>query len=343
MLRLHEYSYHRPRDVEEALVLLAGEDALPISGGTDLVPNMKHGLFTPSVLVSLGGISELRGIALHGSAGEIRLSIGATETLSSIAAHPLVTRYFPALASAAGQVAGPQIRNRGTIGGNLCLDTRCTYYNQTRFWRSALGFCLKKDGDVCHVTRVGRRCVAANSADTPPVLMVLGAEVELASPAGTRIVPVRDFFVTDGVWNTVRQPGEIVTRVHIPLPPAGARSVYRKVRQRASIDFPLLALALGAIVSEGGTVDRMEVVVSALGARPRIVHGVEEAVSGRRLEDTADVVAELAHTQCHPLENTIVDPEWRRAMVPIFVRRAIREMVSAGLGGIGGERRQPNA
>jgi 4-hydroxybenzoyl-CoA reductase subunit beta len=342
MLRLHEYSYHRPRAVEEALALLAQEDALPISGGTDLMPNMKHGLFTPRMLVSLGGISDLRGIALRGEAGEARLSIGATETLASIAAHPLVTRHFPALASAAGQVAGPQIRNRGTIGGNLCLDTRCTYYNQTRFWRSALGFCLKKDGDVCHVTRVGRRCVAANSADTPPVLTVLGAEVELASPGGTRIVPVRDFFVADGIWNTVRQPGEIVTRVHIPLPPAGARSIYRKVRQRASIDFPLLSLAVGAVLAEDGTVDRMEVVVSALGARPRIVHGVEKAASGRRLEDAADVVAGLAHTQCHPLENLIVDPEWRRAMVPVYVRRAIREMASAGSAGVG-DASQPNA
>jgi 4-hydroxybenzoyl-CoA reductase subunit beta len=170
MLRLHEYAFHRPRTLAEALDRLAGrEDALPIAGGTDLVPNMKHRLWTPRSLVSLAGVPEMRGISLVPLAGgedrssEVsgELVIGAGETLHAVSANPLVRRHAPSLAAAAGRVAGPQIRNHATLGGNLCLDTRCTYYNQSHFWRQALGFCLKKDGDVCHVTRVGKKCVAA--------------------------------------------------------------------------------------------------------------------------------------------------------------------------------------
>jgi 4-hydroxybenzoyl-CoA reductase subunit beta len=326
MLRLHRYSYHLPDALPEALTLLADEGAMAIAGGTDLVPNMKHRLFTPHRLVALKQLKELRGFALVQGESGSHLSIGAAETLTSVSRNPIVMQHFGSLARAAGQVAGPQIRNQGTIGGNLCLDTRCTYYNQSHFWRQALGFCLKKDGDVCHVTRVGKKCVAANSADTPPVLMTLGAWVQLASADGVRDVPVVDFFVADGSWNTVRRGGEILTRICIPVPSAPLRTAYRKLRQRASIDFPLLSIAAAVGVDDGGRVERMEVVVSALGARPRRVSGLLAVVKGQPLHDVVESVAELAHRQCRPLENIIVDPEWRRAMVPVYVRRAFQEM-----------------
>jgi 4-hydroxybenzoyl-CoA reductase subunit beta len=334
VLRLHEYRYHRPRSLGEALDLLRAEDALPIAGGTDLMPNMKHGLFTPAHLVALKGIAALHGIhpvdgvgeRLADEAGAVALSIGAAETLADVARDPLVRCRFPSLAAAAGLVAGPQIRNPGTLGGNLCLDTRCTYYNQSRFWRGALGYCLKKDGDVCHVTRTGRKCVAAHSADTPPVLMTLGAEVVLASPDGERRLPVAEFFVADGSWNTVRRRGELVTRVIVPLPRRPLRTAYRKLRQRNSIDFPLLSVALAAETDEGGVVESFTLVVSALGARPRVVTGLERVAVGRPLREIAEPVAELAFRQCHPLENLTADPEWRRAMVPVQVRRALQEM-----------------
>ncbi|NNF38299.1 MAG: 4-hydroxybenzoyl-CoA reductase, partial [Gemmatimonadetes bacterium] len=164
MLRLPAYRYHAPRRLSDALELLArfGAEARVVAGGTDLIPNMKHGLFEPAHLIGLSRVDELHGIEVSDG----WLTIGAAETLSSIASHPAVVASTPALAEAARHVAGPQIRNRATIGGNLCLDTRCTYYNQTEFWREALGYCLKKDGDTCHVTRVGKKCVAAHSADT---------------------------------------------------------------------------------------------------------------------------------------------------------------------------------
>jgi 4-hydroxybenzoyl-CoA reductase subunit beta len=323
MLRLHEYQYHRPASLDEAVALLAGPDTMPIAGGTDLVPNMKHRLFTPNHLVALNGVAELREIMVDGE-GELR--IGAAETLARIARDPLVRQHFPSLADAAGSVAGPQIRNRGTIGGNLCLDTRCTYYNQTQFWRQALGFCLKKDGDVCHVTRVGKKCVAANSADTPPVLITLGAVVDLASAEGRRSVPVADFFVADGISNTVRRPGEVVVQVRIPLPKQGLRTAYQKVRQRNAVDFPLLSIAAAASVDERDTVTAISVVVSALGARPRVLSGLEQVAMGRTLAECSEAVAGIAFKQCHPLENIIVDPEWRRAMVPVYVRRALDRM-----------------
>jgi 4-hydroxybenzoyl-CoA reductase subunit beta len=322
VLRLHEYTYHRPATVQEAAALLGAHPgrARLIAGGTDLMPNMKHGLFTPDHLVALKQIRELRGIQERD--GE--LVIGAAESLSAVSRHRSVQQHFPALAQAAGSVAGPQLRNMGTIGGNLCLDTRCTYYNQTFFWRNALGFCLKKDGTVCHVTKVGRKCVAAHSADTAPVLMTLDAVVDLVSANGARTVPASDFFVADGIENTVREWNEIVTRVRIPLPAPGTRSAFRKVRQRGAIDFPLLNVAVAAHLDAAHMISDMRIVVSALGSRPRVIAGLDKVAFGRPLDsDTIEAVAERAFAQCHPLTNIIVDPDWRRAMVPVEVRRAL--------------------
>ncbi|HYJ78963.1 MAG TPA: FAD binding domain-containing protein [Longimicrobiaceae bacterium] len=338
MLRLHEYAYLRPDRLADALAFLRDhDDAMPVAGGTDLMPNMKHRLFTPRHLVGLKGIAELRGIGFadaegrpvaEGSPAARELAIGAAETLTRVSRSEPVLRLFPSLAAAAGKVAGPQIRNQGTLGGNLCLDTRCTYYNQSLFWRQALGFCLKKEGTVCHVTRVGKKCVAAHSADTPPVLITLGAVAELASAGGVRTVPVESFFVADGIWNTVRRRDELLVRVRIPLPAPGLRTAYQKVRQRNSIDFPLLSVAAAAQVAEDDTVQRLWLVVSALGARPRVVAGLEKVAAGGRLREVAHAVAQQAYRQCHPLENIIVDPDWRRAMVPVYVRRAIEDMAA---------------
>jgi 4-hydroxybenzoyl-CoA reductase subunit beta len=301
-------------------------DAMYIAGGTDLVPNMKHRLFEPDHLIALKGISDMHGI--READGHLR--VGAAETLTAVASDALVLQRFPALANAAAHVAGPQLRNAATIGGNVCLDTRCTYYNQTEFWRQALGYCLKKDGDVCHVTKVGKKCVAAHSADTPPVLMTLDANAVLAGPDGEREVPIRDFFVADGIANTKRSPNEILTEVKIPLASALRRQAYTKLRQRKSIDFPLLTVALSAECEGDGTIRYIDGVVTGLGSRPRVLSGWSDVAQGRKLDD--EVIEELAaraHKQCHPLENIIVDPEWRRAMVPVYVRRALMELRAA--------------
>lgn len=294
-----------------------------IAGGTDVMPNMKHRLFTPNHLIGLRHVRELHGIGVEND----ELVIGAAESLHAVSRDPLVLKHATSVAKAAGSIAGPQLRNMGTIGGNVCLDTRCTYYNQTFFWRNALGFCLKKDGDVCHVTKVGRKCVAANSADTPPALMTLGASIDLASPEGTRNIKVSDFFIADGIHNTVRRANEIVTRVRIPLPPGSTRTTFTKVRQRQSIDFPLLNIAIATDL-DGDTIRAMKMVVSALGSRPRDVTGLDKVAVGKTLDaETIEAVADRAFQQCHPLENIIVDADWRRAMIPVYVKRALRELV----------------
>lgn len=325
MLRLPPYRYHRASTVAEAVSLMGehAENAMYIAGGTDLVPNMKHRLFEPGHLIALKGIDEMGGI----SERDGHLRIGASETLTAVAMSEHVQSSFPALAEAASHVAGPQLRNAATIGGNVCLDTRCTYYNQTAFWREALGYCLKKDGDVCHVTKTGRKCVAAHSADTPPVLMTLGATATLVGPDGSREVPVRDFFVADGIANTRRAPDEILTELRIPLEAAARRQAYTKLRQRRSIDFPLLTIAISADIDDDGTVRSIDGVVTGLGSRPRVLAKWGEVAEGRNLDDEViDELAARAYKQCHPLENIIVDPEWRRAMVPVYVRRALAKV-----------------
>ena len=322
MLRLPPYRYHRPTLLERAVDLLGehGDAAMVVAGGTDLLPNMKHRLFEPEHLVALKGVEALKGIRVEGG----HLRIGAAETLTAVATDPQVQAHAPALAQAAAQVAGPQLRNMGTLGGNVCLDTRCTYYNQTAFWRQALGYCLKKDGSVCHVTKVGKKCVAAHSADTPPVLMVLGAELTLVGPEGAHTLPIRDFFVADGIANTRRRRDEIVVEIRVPLGDGSRRTAYEKLRVRRSIDSPLLTVAVSAEMEEDGSVRALEGVVTGLGSRPRELTGWAEVAAGRPLTDeVVDELALRAHKQCHPLENIIIDPDWRRAMVPVYVRRAL--------------------
>ncbi len=327
MLRLHPYTYHRPSDLEGALGLLEEHDGdvMPIAGGTDLVPNMKHRLFTPGHLVALRGVEELRGIELDESGARI----GAAETLDAVATHEGVRESFPALARAAELISGPQLRRMGTLGGNVCLDTRCTYYNQTLFWRKALGYCLKKDGTVCHVVKGGTRCVAAHSADTPPALMVLDATLEIAGPEGRRTVPIAEFFTSDGIWNRKLEPNELVVSVFVPRPARPVRTSFQKLRAREAIDFPLVNLAVVATLDGEGRVEGLRMVASAMGAYPRRLGQVEDAALGNALTPSViDAVAEQAFRQCHPLANITVDNEWRRAMVPVLVRRALGEIAA---------------
>jgi 4-hydroxybenzoyl-CoA reductase subunit beta len=328
VLRLHPYHYHRPATLKEALGLLKQHtgDVMAIAGGTDLVPNMKHRLFTPSHLVALKDLAELQGIEERD--GE--LVIGAAESLTSVATHPLVKKHLPALADAAAAIAHPMIRNQGTIGGNICLDTRCTYYNQTHFWRKALGYCLKKDGDVCHVVKGGTKCVAAHSADTPPILMALGASIDIASADRERKLPLESFFVADGIWNKMMAQYELVTRVRVPLPPPGQRAVYVKVRERNAVDFPLLSIGLAVELDETDSLaQRISLVVAALGAKPRVIGGLDKITDGKKLtSDVIEEIAQQAFRQCNPLENIIVELEWRRAMVPVYVRRAFKQLLA---------------
>jgi len=228
------------------------------------------------------------------------------------------------VAQAARAVASPQIRNAATLGGNVCLDTRCAYYDQSHFWRGALGHCLKTCGDVCHVVPQGHRCVAAFSADTPPALIACGARVRLASQAGQRSMALSDFYTSDGAHNTVRRPDEILVDVRLPPPPPGTQGVYVKVRARAAIDFPVLSMAVALTRDRDETVQSIAVVVGALAAKPRVVDGLDSIAVGRPLDGRViEAVADRAHAVCHPLQNLDGDAGWRRAVLPVHLRRAL--------------------
>ncbi len=333
MLPLPIFDHHRPRTLSAAIDLLArlGDRAVVIAGGTDVLPNMKQGLVEPEHVVSIGAIEELRGISIDSSTqGNERLVIGAGMRLAEITDSVVVRRWAPAVAEAAGLVGGPHHRAMGTLGGNICLDTRCRYYNQTYFWRKSLGFCLKKDGTVCHVVRGGQKCVAAASNDTAPALLALGADIHLLGAGGSRVVAASDFYTADGIKNTVLEPGELVVRVSIPRH-AGRRSAFEKLRRRGAIDFPLLSVAVRIDVSERDPIriEAVDVVVSALGARPRQVRAATAVRPGTPIDTLVRDVCRGAFTECKPLPNVDEDTEWRRDMVPLLVEKALRRVIEA--------------
>ncbi|MGE0791961.1 MAG: FAD binding domain-containing protein, partial [Sandaracinaceae bacterium] len=239
MLRLPHLDVVAPSTIDQAIEALGVDGARIVAGGTDLVPNLKHRLHRPPTLVSLHAVDELRAIAFDGTT----LRVGAGMTLAEIERHPEVRRHFPSFAQAAGLVAGPQLRAMGTLGGNVNLDTRCRYVNQTPFWRSAIGGCLKSEGDVCHVVPKGRNCVAALSSDCVPALISLDAAIELAGPNGRRTMPLADYFHADGLAHTKREPGEITTAITLAVG-GPRRASYVKWRPRGAIDFPLVSVAL---------------------------------------------------------------------------------------------------
>src|SRR5713101_8358254 len=320
MLTLPPFEYHAPSTIGEAVSLLTryrGQVKV-IAGGTDLVPNMKHRLFTPAHVVGLKGIPRLDRIAEDGPV----IRMGAMCTIAQLARDPLVQKRLPSLAAAASQIAGPQLREAGTLGGNLCLDTRCVYYNQTYFWRKALGFCLKKDGTACHVVAGGQRCVAAASNDTAPVLLALGASARTVSPRGERVLPLEEVYLADGVHNTVLAPDELLVEVRVLGEAASLRQAFHKLRMRAAIDFPALNLAVALGVTEGA-VRSVRLCVGALAARPALVKGLDDLVGRPADRRLADELGRRAHKQCRPLTNIGVDPGWRREVLPVLVRRTV--------------------
>jgi 4-hydroxybenzoyl-CoA reductase subunit beta len=330
MLPLPDFEWLAPKSLDE-LVRALGErpdETRLLAGGTDLLPNLKHGLHAPKRVIGLRGVRELAQID---DTADGSLTIGAGVSLDRVAHDPRILARYPALARAASRVASPQIRHMGTLGGNLCLDTRCRYFNQTAFWRGALGGCLKKEGEVCHVVPQGKRCVAAFSADTPGPLITYDATLDLVSVRGSQTLPVAKFFGGDGLKNQVRASDEVLTRVHLPAPAAGLRSAYEKVRAREAIDFPLLSVAAAVVLDEGGLVTDVRVVVGALGALPRAV-GKLDSVKGKPLSaETIDAIAQAAHAQCHPLASLGAEG-WRQDVVAPTVRRALGALTPSARG-----------
>ena len=325
MMRLSPFTYLAPRTVAEAAEMLAqhGPSAMLLAGGTDLFPNMKRRQQEPRVVIGLRGIPDLRDLT-QGEDGW--WSVGAATTLARAAAHPVLREQYPALATAAYSVSTPHLRLMGTIGGNVCLDTRCNYYDQSYHWRKSVDFCMKKDGNICWVAPAGPRCWAVSSSDTSPVAVALGARFRLVSTAGERVVEAEQFFRDDGIAYMARRPDEILTDIQLP-PVDGRANTYWKLRRRGSFDFPILGVAV-ALRREDEVVRDVRIVLGAVGSSP-----VMAAEAASRLEgqppspDLIEEVAGLAWKGARPLDNTDLNYAWRKRMARVYVRRALREAV----------------
>lgn len=317
MMRLPWFEFRAPRTVAEAAKILAGEgaDAMLIAGGTDLIPNMKRRHQSPKTLVSLRGVPELR---------KANGTLGAALTLTQLVESPEVRERHRALWQAAAQVATPHLRNMGTLGGNLCLDTRCTYYNQSHEWRQAIDFCLKKDGETCWVATASKRCVAVSSTDTAPALIALDAKVKLVCASGEREVALADLYRNDGIDYLTRRPDEILTEVRVPQ---GWRSSYWKLRRRGSFDFPVLGVAVAAKLAQDGTVEAARVALGAAASRPFLVEKAGDFLEGRKLTDEtiAEAGAVIA-SRAKPMDNTDLDLYWRKDVASSFAGYALREV-----------------
>ncbi len=324
-MSLPSFKLLRPRTLDEAVDLLAKHtpNVQVIAGGTDLIPSMRQGLFAPEYVLDLRGIAGLRGIAERAGIG---VSIGALTTLTAIEHSEVIRREYPVLHEAVKTVASPVLRNMGTLGGNICLDTRCLWYNQSLTWRKACGFCIKKDGDLCHVAPGGKKCWAAFSGDTPPALLCLNAEIEIAGPQGARRLPLRDLYSNVGDARMRLEKNEMLTRVFLPESAAGWRGAYMKLRIRGSIDYPLAGVAV-AIKKPNGAVEDARVAITAVNPAPLLVPGAEHALIGRPLKEDAEhaatVVGELAARVAKPLTTSALTPEYRREMIKVFAKRAV--------------------
>jgi 4-hydroxybenzoyl-CoA reductase subunit beta len=285
---------------------------------------MKRRQFEPTVLV---GLRQLEGASAIEANGGLRL--GALATLAEIAEHAGVRERWPIVAAAAGQVASPLLRNAATIGGNLCVDTRCNYYNQSEFWRASIGYCMKKDGDICLVAPGSKTCWAISSSDTAPVMIALGASVTLAGPEGEREVPVAQLYGRDGIQYLAKRPEEILTEVRVP-DIGGWRASYRKLRRRGSIDFPLLGVAVAARIGKDHVAEEVRIVLGAVHTHPVEAKDAGEFLKGRVLDaESIEMAAGIAYKPAKPLDNADLAYAWRKRMVRIEVARALREV--AGL------------
>jgi 4-hydroxybenzoyl-CoA reductase subunit beta len=329
MLRLPEFRYRAPKSVREASRMLedGGADAMAVSGGTDLYPNMKRRQFTPKLLVGLRHLEGASGISANGS-----LRIGALTTLTDVAEHAALQARWPSLARAAGLVASPPLRNAATLGGNLCVDTRCTYYNQTEQWRAAIGYCMKRDGTICLVAPGSEKCWALSSSDTAPVLISLGAEVTLESSDGARRLAVARLYQDDGIQYLAKRPHEILTEIHVP-DAAGWRTTYRKLRRRGSIDFPILGVAAAVRLGRDDVVEDARIVLGAVHTHPVEATDAQQFLKGKRLDrETIEMAAGIAYKPAKPLDNADLAYAWRKRMARVEVARALRELAGIPTG-----------
>jgi len=320
-MHLDPFELHRPASVEET-VRLAQEFVGQfdyLAGGTDLLPNYKMHLNLKPHLIALEDVGEL--------AGHDLVRIGAMERLGTLERDPAFCAAYPGVADAVREIATPLVRASGTVGGNLLVETRCFFFNQSYFWRESLGFCLKADGDRCHVVPQKERCYATFSGDLAPALMVLGAEVELAGPAGARRLSLADLYdaAGDGIRRTRLAPGEVLVGVRLPAAARGLKARYKKLRVRPSFDFPELGVAVAGLW-DAGRFERLRIAVGGVEPRPRAFDDLTDALAGSTASDERiRALGEEIARRLRPVHNTFLLPDYRRRMIGVYVRRALAE------------------
>jgi 4-hydroxybenzoyl-CoA reductase subunit beta len=355
MMRLPEFRYRAPASVAEACAILHGEgpSARVLAGGTDLLPNMKRRHQQAATLVALARVPELRGIDVPANGGgETR--VGAMTSLGEICADQRLRARHPGFVRAVASISAPALRNAGTISGNLCLDTRCIYYNQDEAWRRAISYCMKEQGEVCWVAPGSPRCWAIAASDAAPLLCAVGARVRLVSVDGDRVIPLPDLYRDDGIAYLTKRPDELLTEVLLPegggwrLEAGGWRdggraaarqpgasesrmkATYWKLRRRGSIDFPVLGVGAAIWTDAGGLVTRASIVLGAVASAPLPCDEAAALLVGRPLDpETIAAAAKAARRMATPLDNTDFTIAWRGAMAEKYVDGALREL--AGL------------
>ncbi len=328
MLRLPPIELVSPETVQDAAKAIADGNARLVAGGTDLWPNMKRRHQKAETVVSLMSIPGLDAIDASGS--DIR--IGGTATLANIIRNDKIREQFPAFAKAVASISSPPLRNMGTIGGNLCIDTRCTYYNQTEEWRRSIDYCLKEEGTICWVATKSPRCWAHTASDSAPILCALDARVKLVSATGEREIPLTEMYVDDGIDYLSKQPGEILTEVVVPgsSDNGHCRSAFWKLRRRGSIDFATMSVAAAVWMDDSDVVTRASMYLGAVGAAPMPVAEVTSVLVGNKIsEEAIDEIAHVAHKIARPMDNTDFAPSWRGKMTEQYVIAVLREI--AGL------------
>jgi len=324
MMRLPKFEYHVPQTIAEAVRIMAdvGPEGQFVAGGTDLYPNMKRRQQMPKSVISVMRLAELNAVTGDGQQG---LRIGASVTLTGICEHPIINRDYPVVAKAARTISTPILRNMGTIGGNLLLDTRCNYYDQNYEWRKGINFCLKKDGDICWVAIGSSKCWAVQSSDLVPVMVAIGAKLRFASTLGERIVDAAGLYNDDGIEYLRKRPDELLVDIQLP-PTNGWRASYQKLRRRGAFDFPVLGVAAWIKTSQDKVTDA-KVVLGAIAPSPIEITEAAAALTGQPLdEDHIQAAAEAAYVKARPLDNTDFVYQWRKQMARQYTLRALREL-----------------
>jgi 4-hydroxybenzoyl-CoA reductase subunit beta len=334
MMRLPKFVYRVPREIAEAVKIMAGSgpEGQFVAGGTDLYPNMKRRQQTPRTVISVMRVRELNQITGNGKSG---IRIGASVTLTDICEHPLINRDYPVIAHAARTISTPILRNMGTIGGNLLLDTRCNYYDQNYEWRKGINFCLKKDGDVCWVAPGSSKCWAVQSSDLVPVMVAIGAKFRLVSTLGERMIDAAGFYNDDGIDYLKKRPDELLVDIHLP-PLNGWRASYQKLRRRGAFDFPVLGVAAWVQLEEekaGGAsalpVKDARIVLGGIAPSPLNIVEAGAALIGQPLDnDHIQAAAEAAYVKARPLDNTDFVMNWRKQMTRQYTLRALQELAT---------------